>query len=99
MNRSMVLILGLSITAFSSALLAQSPYSSGSTGAQGPFPPAALLAVTDNGNGVIYTIDLKTGVATATGFSGTASVTLPGAATSGDAFPSGDLDFTTFSVP
>src|SRR5438067_9456075 len=92
MNRSVLLMLAVSLLALS--LSAQAQFSSGSTGAQGVFPPAALGTNFD-----ALTLDMKTGIVTAfrNGVSvGTA--TFPGGASTGDAFPTGEFNFTTFTL-
>lgn len=89
MNRKIVFTLAACLLAVNANALAQTPFSSGSTGAQGAFPPAGLANLTYN----TLTLDLKTAVVTATtGGTVVGTATLPGGASSGEAFPTGDLE-------
>ncbi len=97
MNRSILSIIlasVLGVLVFASSAPAQT-FSSGATGAQGAFPPASFSSLSYD----TLTVDLKTGVVTAlTGATVKGTATLPGGATSGDAFPTGDLDFSTVAL-
>ncbi len=94
MSRSMMVIFMVCCLSVCGNLSAQT-FSSGSSAAQGAFPPAAITGTYNT-----LTLDLKTAVVTATtGGTTVSTATLPGGAASGDAFPTGDIDFTTLTVP
>lgn len=109
MNRLTILFFTALLVAISSTTAwSQSLFSSGAQGTQLAFPPSGITTAIGGGTSGTITVNLKTAEVMALDSTGKAltdcsnatlaCVKLPGGASSGDAFATGELDFTTFTV-